>query len=351
MPTELTNRIRIVTFAFFIMVVAHASATASQLILTWDDNSTNETGFSVERSTGATGVFEEVGGTGPDVTTYVDVAVADATTYCYRVRAFNATEYSDYSNTACATTPQVFGLAVAKIGAGSGTVISTPDGIICGSSCSGTFPSGTSVILNATPANGSIFTGWSGENCAGTGPCTVTITSATALTAAFDMAPVSLTVSNAGTGSGAVSSTPAGISCGTACSASYPYGATVSLTAVAQAGSIFSGWNGSCAGAGSCSVALTSAAAVTATFTQELASSTLSVSVSGKGTVTSVPGGINCASTCSAIYAAGTSVTLTATPGSRFAFQEWGGACSGTGTCTVSMSARETVTATFKKAH
>src|SRR5262249_41606516 len=188
------------------------------------------------------------------------------------------------SNIACATTPQMFGLAVVKTGAGSGTVISTPDGISCGSSCSGTFPSGTSVTLTATPSSGFTFTGWSGESCVGMDPCTVTITSAMTVTATFDVAPFSLTVSNAGTGSGAVSSTPAGISCGTACVASYPYGSTVSLTAVAQAGSIFSGWSGSCTGAGSCSVALTSAAAVTATFTQQLESSMLSVSVSGKGT-------------------------------------------------------------------
>jgi len=94
--TAPTDRIRIVTLAFFIILGAHASATASQLTLTWDDNSTNETGFSVERSTGATGTFEEIGVTAPNVTTYVDIAIADATMYCYRVRAFDATDYSDW---------------------------------------------------------------------------------------------------------------------------------------------------------------------------------------------------------------------------------------------------------------
>jgi cellulase/cellobiase CelA1 len=69
---------------------------------------------------------------------------------------------------------------------------------------------------------------------------------------------------------------------------------------------------------------------------------------SGSGTVTSSPAGINCGSACSATYATGTNVTLTATPASSSTFVGWsGGVCSGTGTCTVTMDAAKSVAATF----
>ena len=67
----------------------------------------------------------------------------------------------------------------------------------------------------------------------------------------------------------------------------------------------------------------------------------------GQGTVTSSPSGINCGSTCTASYASGTTVTLTATPSSGSTFSGWSGACSGTGACTVSLTAARSVTATF----
>jgi endo-1,4-beta-xylanase len=74
---------------------------------------------------------------------------------------------------------------------------------------------------------------------------------------------------------------------------------------------------------------------------------TVTKSGSGSGTVTSSPSGINCGSTCSASYASGASVTLTATPASGSTFAGWSGACNGTATCTVSMTAARSVTATF----
>jgi endo-1,4-beta-xylanase len=67
----------------------------------------------------------------------------------------------------------------------------------------------------------------------------------------------------------------------------------------------------------------------------------------GSGTVTSSPSGINCGGTCSAGFASGATVTLTATPASGSTFAGWSGACSGTGTCTLSMTASRSVTATF----
>jgi cellulose 1,4-beta-cellobiosidase len=75
-----------------------------------------------------------------------------------------------------------------------------------------------------------------------------------------------LTVARAGTGAGTVTSSPAGISCGAACSASYASGTAVTLTAAPASGSTFSGWSGACVGTGTCTVTLTAAQSVTATF-------------------------------------------------------------------------------------
>ena len=76
----------------------------------------------------------------------------------------------------------------------------------------------------------------------------------------------------------------------------------------------------------------------------------LNVNVTGGGTVTSNLAGIYCTSTCGASYGDGTMVTLTATPASGYIFAGWSGACSGAGSCVVTMSAAESVTARFTTA-
>jgi hypothetical protein len=76
----------------------------------------------------------------------------------------------------------------------------------------------------------------------------------------------------------------------------------------------------------------------------------LTVSVTGSGTVTSSLAGIDCmaaSGTCDTSYGSGTMVTLTATPDSGYIFTGWSGACSGDGSCVVTMSAAEDVTAMF----
>jgi hypothetical protein len=77
--------------------------------------------------------------------------------------------------------------------------------------------------------------------------------------------------------------------------------------------------------------------------------STLTVAKSGtgSGTVTSSPSGIDCGSTCSATYNENTLVTLTATPATGSTFTGWSGGCTGTGTCTLTMTGNLTTTAIF----
>src|SRR5262249_7585989 len=66
---------------------------------------------------------------------------------------------------------------------------------------------------------------------------------------------LTITVTDGGTGQGTVSSSPAGINCGTACVQTYPSGAVVTLSATAATGSTFGGWNGGgCTGTTSCTV-------------------------------------------------------------------------------------------------
>ncbi|WP_186342864.1 CARDB domain-containing protein [Allochromatium palmeri] len=73
----------------------------------------------------------------------------------------------------------------------------------------------------------------------------------------------------------------------------------------------------------------------------------LSVSKSGSGTVISSPAGIDCGSTCSASFTSNQTVTLTAVPSLGYSFTGWGGACSGTGSCQVTMNAHKSVMAGF----
>jgi len=75
---------------------------------------------------------------------------------------------------------------------------------------------------------------------------------------------------------------------------------------------------------------------------------TLIVSKTGVGTVTSVPAGIDCGATCTSNFSFSTTVSLTAKPASGYSFTGWSGACTGTGTCTVTMDAARSVTANFQ---
>jgi len=101
----------------FLGLTAQAQAS---LTITWTDNSTNETGFAIERAPAAPSTtFVEVGRVAANVVTFVDSSVAPATTYQYRIRAFNATDFSAYSNIASGTTR-------AGINAPSGATVTQP---------------------------------------------------------------------------------------------------------------------------------------------------------------------------------------------------------------------------------
>ena len=83
----------------------------SRIDISWQDNSSNETGFEVHRSTtGSSGSFGPLATTGRDAVAHSDPGLSAAAQYCYRIRAFRATgnkvNYSPFSSAACATTPE-----------------------------------------------------------------------------------------------------------------------------------------------------------------------------------------------------------------------------------------------------
>jgi hypothetical protein len=119
------------------------------------------------------------------------------------------------------------------------------------------------VTLSAMANGGSFFAGWSGGGCSGGGQCHVTLGADTTVTATFSrMSMLSVAV----TGSGTVTSNPAGIACPPTCTASFDARVTVKLTAVAAARATFSGWSGDCAGTTLCTLAMTVAHSVGAGF-------------------------------------------------------------------------------------
>ena len=161
-------------------------------------------------------------------------------------------------------------------------------------------------------------------------------------------------VSKDGDGEGRVTSVPDGIDCGSRCTFSFlstddPGYQPVTLFAKAEPGSAFEGWN--LCGEDKCTidpVQRLKTYEVNATFVRARPTQfPLAVTLTGSGTVTSSPSGINCGGTCSAMFATDSTVTLTATPTPGWSFTGWSGACTGTGACGVKMADPRAVTATF----
>lgn len=230
---------------------------------------------------------------------------------------------------------------------GSGKVKSDPGGINCPDDCTATYPIGTRVTLEADPDGGQSLIGWSGCDEVDDEDCEVTMTGDRTVSATFTQKTHTLTVSKNPASGGTVASDPGGISCGSDCTEDYAEDTRVTLTAAAATGWTFTGWSGACSGTGTCTVVMSRDRDVRANFKVQEFTLTVSNSPPSGGRVASSPGGINCGTDCTEKYDYGTSVTLTATAFATWAFTGWSGACSGTGSCTVLMTADRGVTATF----
>jgi len=243
---------------------------------------------------------------------------------------------------------------------GTGTIASVPAGISCDTDCTSIVASFTQtpVTLTATPAAGHRFNSWTGA-CAtqASNVCTVPLTAPLTATAATFTQIFGLTVST--TGSGVVTTSPSGITCGgsnTDCSESYDTGTLVELTAEPDAGWEVYSWTGAPCGAGIrvCSVTMNQARTVAIEFRRQY---TVTVSPQGTGSGTVTGGAISCGAACSALVFAGTSITLSASAGSaptnsQNVFAGWGAPCSSANaTCTVDVAGNVNLTATFTLQH
>ena len=84
------------------------STSSTQINLTWSDNSNNETGFKIERKTGASGSWSQIATSNANTTSYSSTSLTASTTYYYRVRSYNtAGNSSSYTGEVSATTSSV----------------------------------------------------------------------------------------------------------------------------------------------------------------------------------------------------------------------------------------------------
>ena len=194
--------------------------------------------------------------------------------------------------------------------------------------------SSTTYCYRVTAYNAAGSSGYSNENCATTLADTFT-----------------LTVSRAGTGSGTVTSSPAGINCSSDCAENYANGSVITLTAVAASGSTFAGWSGpaDCADGIVTINANISCTAIFNTISYILTTSVINeITAAGTagGRIVSSPVGIDCGSDCAEGYTVAKVVTLTAIPAANSKFVGW----SGDADCSdgsVTMNASKTCTARF----
>ncbi|MFL5912203.1 MAG: InlB B-repeat-containing protein [Gaiellaceae bacterium] len=252
---------------------------------------------------------------------------------------------------------------------GSGSV--SGGGITCttGQTCTANEAPSSSVTLTASPSNAGGVVFWSGCTSASGTLCTVSVgTSPLAVTATFSggtpppLATFSLHVTVTGDGYVTSSGGSANIYCtaadGPGCTANIPANTSLTLTAIPASGSsgAFTSWGGSCSAFTSttCTITMTGAANVQATFAGGNTTYLLTAQVVGNGRITGA--GLDCnaagGSGCAASQAASANVIVTATPSFGTTFTGWsGGVCSGTTpTCTVSMTQARSVVATFATA-
>ncbi len=290
-----------------------------------------------------------------------------------------------------AAPPGSYPLAVNNLNPGGGTVSSTPAGINCGTQCAVSLTANSQITLNAQPASGFLFNGWGGD-CTGLNACVLTMNGAKNLTAQFIAIPTGYQYKLTAKAYAPFDDWPA--------AARQEFGPTAEVLDWNTIKTDFGGsvalikWlmdeigystrmqgggrgvtvNGSQRWSGSRSYGIDRAEGtvpsgylvhdqlqnnwvllgswpadrpVVVRIPISAPTFPLTVTHTDGGTVGSSPAGINCGPVCTSNFTEGTQVTLTAYPATGFNFTGWGGACSGTGACVVTMDGAKDVSAQF----
>ncbi|MDD5190013.1 MAG: InlB B-repeat-containing protein [Dehalococcoidales bacterium] len=206
---------------------------------------------------------------------------------------------------------------------GNGTITKSPD--------QDSYLDGTAVTLTAVPATGYEFDQWQGDASGTSSQVTITLNSNKTVTAVFKAIQYPLTVNV--TGSGSVTKTPDG--------ATYVYGTVVTLQAIPADGYYFEKWEGALTGnVNPANVTIDSAKTVNAVFQKTKAIYSLTLNITGNGTITKSPD--------IASYEEGTVVTLAANPVAGYVFDRWEGSLTGSvSPQTLTMDDNKVVTAVF----
>lgn len=158
---------------FFLLLALAGQARAEQVTLAWDANTEPDLGgYKLYYGTAAQ-AYSQVINVGKN--TQVTVSnLSQGITYFFAVTAYNLQgAESDYSNEIHNTVLRQYRLTVTKRGSGDGII--SGEGINCGADCDQWYDEGTPVTLTANPGQGSVFVGWSGDDCSGVGECTITL--------------------------------------------------------------------------------------------------------------------------------------------------------------------------------
>lgn len=243
-----------------------------------------------------------------------------------------------------------FTVTIEKAGEGDGKISSDP-ATTCSTTCTATVDAGTIVRLKAEADGSSMWVGWTGECTSTSTICNFPVDGDITVTATFDKKGNRLNVSrsSAAANGGSIEADVPGIDCGATCSYTYPAGTVVTLTATPQPGYLFAGWFGDCASAGAkptCTLTMSDGRFAAADFKKGVP---VSAAVSGSGSVTSKPAGIDCGATCTGLFLPYTVVTLTAVGN----FDHWDSNCpaSSGNECTIGTdpaAPTPTITAYFK---
>jgi hypothetical protein len=237
-------------------------------------------------------------------------------------------------------------------GTGSGTVTGGGLQVTAPNTKTASVPYGTTVTFAAAPGTGSTVT-WAGCALQGT-LCSVMISGDTAVTATFNLVPVTLTVWPKSVGNGSVTACPTGqTSCanpcaiGAACNFTFDYGTSVTLTANAGLDTVFDGWSSPCGSGTSCTLTLTAPIEVDAFF-RILYTLTVHKNGAGSGTVFTKDVTLTCdTSGCSGQILPGKDVTLNETPDPGSQFTTWSTGSIGTNILFANIQSDIDVTATF----